>query len=82
MYRIDTDDRAFNQIAHLPAAALVGYAEVLSVLELVPWNGAPINKDNSDGNVRVLPFGDAGLVTYLILEDRQRVDVLDVTWAG
>jgi hypothetical protein len=31
--------------------------------------------------VRVLLFGAAGLVTYLILEDQRQVDVLDVIWA-
>lgn len=82
MYRISTDDVAFDQIAHLPSFALVEYAEALGVLELVPWNGEPINKRNPDGNVRILPFGGAGMVTYLILEDQLRVDVLDVTWAG
>ncbi|MCU1653981.1 MAG: hypothetical protein JWQ60_5130 [Pseudonocardia sp.] len=51
------------------------------MLELVPWNGEPINQQNPDGKVRVLPFGAAGLVTYLILEDQRQVDVLDVIWA-
>ena len=81
MYRIVTDSQAFDQIVELPIAALVGYAEALSVLELVPWNGEPINQQNPDGKVRVLPFGAAGLVTYLILEDQRQVDVLDVIWA-
>ncbi|HEY0692947.1 MAG TPA: hypothetical protein VGD71_28370 [Kribbella sp.] len=81
MYRIVTDSQAFDQIARLPIAALVGYAEALSVLELVPWNGEPINERNLDGNVRVLPFGAAGLVANLILEDQRQVDVLDVIWA-
>jgi hypothetical protein len=57
MYRIVTDSQAFDQIVELPIAALVGYAEALSVLELVPWNGEPINQQNPDGKVRVLPFG-------------------------
>jgi hypothetical protein len=56
VYRIATDDVAFDQIA---PSALIGYAEALSVLEFVPWNGKPINKRNPDGNVRVLPFGGA-----------------------
>jgi hypothetical protein len=30
---------------------------------------------------RVL-FGNHGMITYLILEDQQRVDVLKVLWAG
>jgi hypothetical protein len=43
--------------------------------------GEPINQQNPDGKVRVLLFGAAGLVTYLILEDQRQVDVLDVIWA-
>ena len=81
MYRIVTDGQALDQIARLPIVALVGYAEALSVLELVPWNGQPINDRNPDGSVRVLSFGAAGLITYRILEDQGRVDVLDVIWA-
>jgi hypothetical protein len=29
-----------------------------------------------------LAFGPGGLVTYLILEDQRRVDVLQVHWVG
>ena len=73
-----------EQIDALPTAALVGYAEALGVMKLVPWNGAPINKANPGGEVRQLVFGPRGhgLVTYLILEDQCRVDVLEVQWAG
>jgi hypothetical protein len=42
----------------------------------------PINLGNPKGPVRQLPFGQLGLITYLILEDQQRVDLLIVTWAG
>jgi hypothetical protein len=45
-------------------------------------NGDPINADNPEGNIRVLPFGDAGMVIYLILEDQRRVDVLEVVWGS
>ncbi len=37
---------------------------------------------NPDAPVRNLPFGRAGLLTYLVLDDEQRVDVLLITWAG
>jgi len=30
--------------------------------------------------VRTIDFGEGGLVTYLIMEDQQRVDVLLVLW--
>ncbi len=73
---------AMEQIAMLPRVALADYAQALGVLELAPWNGAPLHDNNPDGAVRTLPFGKAGLITYLILEDQRRVDVLDVLWAG
>jgi hypothetical protein len=63
-----------------PDDALADYAQVLGVLELVPWNGAPLRDDNPDCAVRTLPFGRAGLVTYLILDDQRRVDVLNIVW--
>lgn len=44
----------------------------------------PINERNPDSPVRLLVFHPEGrgFVTYLILEDQQRVDVLTVYWAG
>jgi len=41
---------------------------------------APLRDDNPDCAVRTLPFGRAGLVTYLILDDQRRVDVLNIVW--
>jgi hypothetical protein len=66
----------------LPQIALAALADALSALELVPWNGLPVNGSNPDGPVRQLPFGGLGMITYLILDDQQRVDLLIVTWAG
>lgn len=72
------------QIDALPFVAALGYAEALGVMKLVPWSGLPLNKANPDGAVRQIGFGTGGYgaVTYLILEDQQRVDVLRVQWAG
>lgn len=58
------------------------YAQVLGVLELVPWNSNPHNEDNPDGELRQLAFGTSGqgFVVYLILEDQLYVDVLAVIW--
>lgn len=82
MYRVETDSAAMEQIAALPGEALADYAQALGVLELVPWNGDPLRDDNPDGAVCTLPFGRGGMVTYLILEDQRRVDVLNVVWVG
>lgn len=80
MYRIETYSDAMEQIATLPDDALADYAQVLGVLELVPWNGAPLRDDSPDGTVRTLPLGPAGLVPYLIIDDLRRVDVLNIVW--
>lgn len=79
-YRIVSDPRAAAQVAALPVEALQLYGQVLDVLQLQPWNGRPINPTNPEGPVRLWPLGRL-LVTYLILEDQQRVDILDVVWA-
>jgi hypothetical protein len=84
LYRIRTDLVAREQIAALPDNALEPYAQVLGVLELVPWHGHAHNHDNPKGAIRQLVFGPAGrgLVIYLILEDQRLVDVLEVMWLG
>lgn len=83
MYRLRTYEEAIEQIAALPEAALDHYAQVIDVLELVPWSGDPYNMSNPDGAMRQLVFGPGGkgMVTYLVLEDQRRVDVLRVLWA-
>ncbi len=82
MYRITTDDQSSAQIDALPAEALTPYAEIVGVMELIPWQGEPTNSRNPDGPIRVLFFGHGSMVIYLILEDQLRVDVLDVIWIG
>lgn len=82
-YRIVTDSRVRAQIRALPGEALPLIAEALSVLELTPWNGRPYNAAKPDGAMRNLDLADArGFITYLVLDDQDRVDVLNVTWLG
>lgn len=81
-YTLDIDPLAAEQIAALPAPALTALAEALAVLEVAPWNGLPLNQASPGGAVRQLPFGTVGMITYLILDESRRLDVLIVTWAG
>ncbi|MGH3612234.1 MAG: hypothetical protein ACRDRK_06445 [Pseudonocardia sp.] len=82
-YSIDIDPGAQDTIAALPASALPLLAEAFAVLELVPWSGRSVNPErNPDAAVRNLPFGEVGMLTYLIVEQERRVDVLLVTWVG
>ncbi|MGH3710017.1 MAG: hypothetical protein ACRDRQ_18345 [Pseudonocardiaceae bacterium] len=60
MYRLIIYPEAQEQVAALPDEALDGYAEVLNVLELVPWSGEPQHKDNPDAAVRRWIFGSHG----------------------
>jgi hypothetical protein len=80
VYRITTDEISSDQVTALPKEALLIYAEILGVLELVPWQGDPMNDENPNGPLRTLAFGQFGMITYLILDDQLRVDLVDVTW--
>jgi hypothetical protein len=84
LYRVRTDHTAREQIAALPDEALESYAQVLGVLELVPWHGRAHHRDNPKGALRQLVFGpgNRGIVVYLILDDQRLVDVLEVLWTG
>ena len=84
MYTVEPYPEAEAAIATLAKAARNGYDDAVKVMQLVPWNGQPYVASKPDGSMRQLIFGPggAGLVTYLILEDQQRVDVLQVDWAG
>jgi hypothetical protein len=83
LYVLRTYEEAIEQIAALPNEALDHYAQVIDVLELAPWSGDPYNMSNPDGAMRQLVFGPngRGMVTYLVLEDQRRVDVLRVLWS-
>lgn len=84
MYRVETDERAQEQVEALPAEALAYYAELRTVLELNPYSGVPLSKDNPEGGMFTLTFGPhgEGLAYYLVLNRQRRVDVLAVRWFG
>ncbi|MPZ80682.1 MAG: hypothetical protein GEV28_09915 [Actinophytocola sp.] len=83
-YKIEVDPEARDQIRGLPPALLNALGEVMSMLELTPWHGAPFVAANPDGSVRQIVFGHGGttVVVYMILEHQLRVDVLKVMWVG
>ena len=81
-YTLDIDPAARAQIRALPPAGTPALAEAFEVLSLVPERGEPINADNPTGGIYQLTFGGLGLITYLLLADQNRVDVLVVTWVS
>lgn len=82
MYRIVPDPQTYDQVAALPEPALGDYLEVLTTLQVAPWNGRPQHKDNPEGAVRHWIFAGSGQVIYLIDESRREVHVLLVQWLG
>ena len=81
-YVLDVDVSAQAQIEALPPRALPALAVAFDVLRHAPWSGDPYNDDKPDGVMRALPFSPEGFLTYLIVEDRQRVDIVAVSWIG
>jgi hypothetical protein len=79
-YTVDVDPIAQEQIAVFPPESLRALAEALAVLQVTPWNGESVNRKNPDGAVRRLIFGAGCFLTYLILEDQRRLDLLSITW--
>lgn len=79
MYDVDFDPPAELQRDGLPVEALTAFMELRATLETAPWNGLrPAN--NPTGNMLSMPFGDFGLVTYVVMEDRRLVYIVRITW--
>ncbi|PVY95111.1 hypothetical protein [Actinomycetospora cinnamomea] len=69
-------------LGDLPRDALLALAEALEVVEESPWDGEPLVDRNPGGAVRTMSFGSRGLLTYVVLEQFHRVDVVQVHWAA
>jgi hypothetical protein len=84
VYSVDIDSEVGEQVSALPAAALPSFAELLVLLEVVPWSGNAYNRKHPDANMRSQTFGTdhEGLVIYLVIEDQRRVSVVRVIWGG
>lgn len=84
MYTVDTDGLAQQHVNVLPPEALAAFAELRGRLGAAPWSGQPYHQNKPQSAMRARAFGahGEGLVTYLILDDQRRVDVLTVQWVG
>jgi hypothetical protein len=80
VYRLNLDPIAEEQINAVPEGALRPLAELFTLLETAPWSGQPFNPANPRGNMLTHAFGERGLATYLVLEERREVHMLRVEW--
>jgi hypothetical protein len=84
VYQVTTDEQSQPQVEALDGDAGAAFAEARVVLETAPWSGEPLFAAKPDGGLRTIVFGTTGqgMITFLILEDQRRVDILDVLWIG
>ncbi|MFC6087601.1 hypothetical protein [Sphaerisporangium aureirubrum] len=71
-----------EQITALPARALGTFREVTVFLQVAPWSGNPFVRERPDCPIRTRTFGEkgGGMVTYLIVEYRRLVEIINVVW--
>lgn len=81
MYQLSLDPVAEDQISAVPPEALRPLAELFTLLETAPWSGQPFNRARPRGNMLTHVFGEAGLATYLVLEEQREVYLLRIEWA-
>lgn len=84
MYDLNDDD-IVDQVQALPTDARAAFEELRSVIAPVPWRSEPTSHGNPDGEVRFAAFSSktgSGFVYFLILEDLNRVDLLELIWIG
>jgi hypothetical protein len=82
MYTVGQSKQVDEQIAALPAEALAPFLEATVFLQVAPWNGSPFVKERPDAPLRSRTFGEggAGMITYLIIEYRRVVEIVQVIW--
>lgn len=80
MYRLSLDPIVEDQVKAVPQEALRPLAELFALLETAPWSGEPFNTSNPRGNMLTHAFGELGLATYLVMEDRCEVCLLRIEW--
>jgi hypothetical protein len=82
VYSYEIVPEAREEVDGLPTRALASYAEVITFLELTPWQAPAYRDDNPEGNMRAMPFGPnaEGMTVYVILEEQRRVVVVSVIW--
>jgi hypothetical protein len=68
MYSVESEQQALEQVAALPAEALIFYAELMTLLETAPWGGESYDRQRPDANMRTHGFGkhDQGLVQHRV----------------
>lgn len=79
-YRVELHAAALAQLHGLPRIAFDALIARTVKLVDAPWDAAPLYAD--EPAYRQTVFGDLGLLTFYVDDDRQILVIYNVTWAG
>jgi hypothetical protein len=82
LFRWELEDLAREQLAGMPAQvqrALSDFMDAVVIVDPAEYQRRPGEPERP---LRTLPFGQAGLVTFLVYEPNELVLVTRVIWAG
>jgi hypothetical protein len=82
LFRWELEDLAREQLASMPhpvQLALSDFMDAVVVVDPAEYQRRP---DEPERPLRTLPFGEAGLVTFLVYEPDDLVLITRVVWAG
>ena len=82
MFRWELEDLAREQLAGMPPRVQVALSDFMDAVVIVDPTEYQRRPDEPERPLRTLPFGEAGLVTFLVYEPDDLVLVTRVIWTG
>jgi hypothetical protein len=85
VFRWELEDLAAGQLAGLPPQvqlALADFMDAVVIVDPAEYQRRPGEPERPLRTLRTLPFGQAGLVTFLVYEPDDLVLVTRVIWTG
>ena len=82
MFRWELEDLAREQLAGMPPSVQRTLADFMDAVVIVDPAEYQRRPDEPERPLRTLPFGQAGLVTFLVYEPDDLVLVTRVIWTG
>jgi hypothetical protein len=82
VFRWELEDLAASQLAGLPPQVQLAPAELMDAVVIVDPAEYQRRPGEPERPMRTLPFGQAGLVTFLVYEPDDLVLVTRVIWTG
>jgi hypothetical protein len=82
VFRWELEDLAVGQLAGLPTQVQLALADFMDAVVIVDPAEYRRRPGEPERPLRTLPFGQAGLVTFLVYEPDDLVLVTRVIWTG